>query len=355
MFGVLSPCLTHLDTELGAQWRAHMCGVCLSLRSDHGQLARLTTNTDAIMISVLVDAQRESASKTVSAGPCALRGMRGAQVIAPAELSVRLGATTSLTLASAKASDVLAEQEVGLSAPSALRARGARVAGSLLREKALSDTTVAAAIGNRALLDDLAGQAAIEKGGASLAEITDGSARAAAAVFAATAELAGVPENQAVLEQIGADFGRCAHLLDAVEDLEKDAKTGAFNPLTATGTSVDAVWEDCRRLVRAIRTATDRLILRDDRLLRMLLLGGLERAVTNVFGHRTDAVFTAPGAPRRPPNLPPFHKRILPWMGVYCTGYACCAAHTNPCNGKRHQAGCQGCDCCDCDCCDCDC
>lgn len=353
MFGVLSPCLTHLDTELGAQWRAHMCGVCLSLRSEHGQLARLTTNTDAIVISILVDAQRESPSEMVSAGPCPLRGMRTAQVIAPAELSVRLGATTSLTLASAKASDVSAEQEVGLAAPSVLRSRGARFVGPRLREKALADTTVAAAIGGRQLLDGLAGQAALEKGGASLHEITDGTARAAAAVFAATAELAGVPENRALLEQIGADFGRCAHLLDAVEDLDRDTGAGDFNPLTATGTTIDMAWEDCRRLVRAIRGAADGLVLRDDRLLRMLLLGGLDRAINNVFGHRTDAVFTAPGAPRRRPELPPFHKRILPWMGVYCTGYACCAAHTNPCNGKRHQAGCQGCDCCDCDCCDC--
>jgi hypothetical protein len=103
--------------------------------------------------------------------------------------------------------------------------------------------------------------------------------------------------------------------------------------------------------------AVGMLRLRDDRLVQMLIVGGLDRAMNRVFGHDHDAVFTSPGQPQRPPNHPPlpaFHKRVLPWMGVYCTGYACCADHTNPCNGRRHQAGCKGCDCCDaCNCCDC--
>jgi hypothetical protein len=361
MFGVLSPCLTHLDDELGAQWRAHLCGVCLSLRSRHGQWSRLTTNTDAVVVSVLVDAQRESAAPLVGAGPCALRGMRSAQVIAPADVSVRLGATASLTLASAKAADVRAEQVAGVASPSLVRVGGARVAGRRLVREALADMEVSEAIGGRELLVDLAGQAEVERagaeGGGSLAELIERSARAGAAVFAATAQVAGAEENRVLLEQIGADFGRCAHVLDAVEDLEEDRRRGDFNPLIATGTSVEAAREDCVRWVRAIGVAVGRLRLRDDRLVRLLIVGGLDRALTRVFGHQHDAVFTSPGQPHRPPHRPPlpaFHKRILPWMGVYCTGYACCADHTNPCNGRRHQASCKGCDCCECcDCCDC--
>ncbi|HEY9313462.1 DUF5685 family protein [Williamsia sp.] len=358
MFGILRPCMTHLDPESADLWRAHMCGVCLSLRSGHGQLSRLVTNTDAVVVSILVDAQRDSVARTVTAGPCALRGMRTAQVIAPGELSVRLGAITSLTLASAKAADVLAEQATGLAASSRLRARGARVAGPRLRREALADAAVSSAIGCPDLLDDLSAQAEVEMRASTLDEITDRSARAAAAVFAATAELAGVPENREVLRLIGSDFGRCAHLLDAVIDLEKDGKTGDFNPLLATGTSVDAVRDDCRRLLAAIRSRIGGVRLRDDRLVTRLLVGGLDHAITDAFGHHPEAVFTSPGSPPHRPPLPPFHKRILPWAGVYCTGYACCADHTNPCNGKRHQSGAKGCcnnvDCCDCcDCCDC--
>ncbi|PXW33651.1 UNVERIFIED_CONTAM: hypothetical protein DES50_102270 [Williamsia faeni] len=353
MFGILRPCMTHLDSELADLWRAHMCGVCLTLRSGHGQLSRLTTNTDAVVVSILVDAQRDSASGTVTAGPCALRGMRTAQVIAPGELSVRLGATTSLTLASAKTTDVLAEQVAGLAAPSRLRTRSARMAGPRLRRKALADATVSSAVGCPELLDDLSHQAEVEMRASTLDEITGGSARAAAAVFAATAELAGVPENREMLTRIGADFGRCAHLLDAVADLEKDSKTGDFNPLSATGTSIEAAWDDCRRLLAAIRTGLGTLRLRDDRLVTKLLVGGLNHSITEVFGRRPEAVFTPPGSPSQSQPLPPIHKRILPWLGVYCTGYACCADHTNPCNGKHHQSGCQNIDCGCCECCSC--
>ncbi|PVY32767.1 DUF5685 family protein [Williamsia muralis] len=353
MFGVLSPCVAHLDEELGAQWRAHLCGVCLALRSSHGQLSRLTTNTDAVVVSVLVDAQRESAPELVSAGRCALRGMRGAQVVSASDVSVRLGATASLTLASAKAADVVAERAAGVASPSAVRAEGARWAEPRLRSRALADAPVSAAMGGGELLTQLGAQAQVESGSVSLVEITQNAASAGAAVFAATAELAGVPGNREVLAGIGRDFGRCAHLLDAVEDLERDRAGGDFNPLIATGTTVEFARTECVRLVDAIRVALDGVRLRDDRLLRMLLIGGLNRALVRVFGPDPDAVFTSPGQ-RRQPQLPPFYKRVLPWMGVYCTGYACCADHTNPCNGRRHQAACNGCDCCNvCDCCDC--
>ena len=353
MFGVLSPCVAHLDDELGAQWRAHLCGVCLALRSSHGQLSRLTTNTDAVVVSVLVDAQREAAPELVSAGRCALRGMQQARVVSAGDVSVRLGATASLTLASAKAADVMAERAAGVASPSVVRIGGARWAGSRLRARALADVPVSAAMGGEELLTQLGAQAQVESGSVSLIEITDNAAAAGAAVFAATASLAGAPRNREVLAGIGGDFGRCAHLLDAVEDLERDRAAGDFNPLIASGTSVDVARTECVRLVDAIRTALDGVQLRDDRLLRMLLIGGLNRALMRVFGPGPEAVFTSPGQHRQP-QLPPFHKRILPWMGVYCTGYACCADHTNPCNGRRHQAACNGCDCCNvCDCCDC--
>jgi hypothetical protein len=331
----------------------------------------LTTNTDAVVVSVLVDAQRESAAPLMGAGRCALRGMRSAQVVAPGDVSVRLGATASLTLASAKAADVCAEQVAGVASPSVVRVGGARVVGSRLVREALADVEVAEAMGGRELLGDLAGQAEVERVwvervGAErvgvedgLAELIERSARAGAAVFGATALVAGVEENRVLLEQIGADFGRCAHVLDAVEDLEVDRRRGDFNPLIATGTSVEAAREDCVRWVNAIGVAVGRLRLRDDRLVRMLIVGGLDRALTRVFGHQHDAVFTSPGDGRRP-TRPPFYKRVLPWMGVYCTGYALCAAHTNPCTGRQHQAGCDGLSCCDCcECCEacdgCDC
>jgi hypothetical protein len=77
--------------------------MCLSLRDDHGQAARLATNYDGLVISVLVEAQAGGAPARRTAGRCALRRMRKAEV-AVGECA-RLAATVSLVLAAAKLRD----------------------------------------------------------------------------------------------------------------------------------------------------------------------------------------------------------------------------------------------------------
>jgi hypothetical protein len=81
---------------------AHLCGLCLALREEHGQLARLVTNYDGLVISALVEAQSARSTRR-EAGPCPLRGMRRAEVAQG--LGAKLAAAVSLLLASAKLSD----------------------------------------------------------------------------------------------------------------------------------------------------------------------------------------------------------------------------------------------------------
>ena len=133
MLGLVSPCRCRLGPELSAQWQAHLCGLCLSLREHHGQLSRGLTNTDAVLVSVLVEAQTAGPAARVTAGRCALRGMRTAAVVPAAALPARLGATASLSLAAAKAGDVVGEVELGLAPHSVLGGRTARVVAPRLR------------------------------------------------------------------------------------------------------------------------------------------------------------------------------------------------------------------------------
>ncbi|KJY25639.1 regulatory protein, partial [Streptomyces katrae] len=89
---------------------AHLCGLCLALRGDHGQFARIVTNYDGLLVSVLTEAQSgplPGARRT--AGPCPLRGMRTAPV-ANGE-GARLAAAVSLVLASAKVRDHVADRD----------------------------------------------------------------------------------------------------------------------------------------------------------------------------------------------------------------------------------------------------
>ncbi|HEY3481297.1 MAG TPA: DUF5685 family protein, partial [Streptomyces sp.] len=107
MFGIIRPCRHRLSEGLRADWLAHLCGLCLTLRDEHGLLARVVTNYDGLIVSALVEAQTPRADLRRAAGPCPLRGMRSTSV-ARGE-GAQLAAAVSLVLASAKVDDHVAD------------------------------------------------------------------------------------------------------------------------------------------------------------------------------------------------------------------------------------------------------
>ena len=74
--------------------------IVLALRDDYGQAARIATNYDGLVVSLLVEAQSAGQPTRRKAGRCPLRGMRRADV-ATGEC-VRLAAVVSLALAAAR-------------------------------------------------------------------------------------------------------------------------------------------------------------------------------------------------------------------------------------------------------------
>ncbi|MET7937651.1 DUF5685 family protein [Streptomyces sp. NPDC005322] len=385
MFGIIRPCRHRLSENLRTEWMAHLCGLCLALRGDHGQFARIATNYDGLVISVLVEAQAgRSDSRRRTAGPCPLRGMRTASV-AQGE-GARLAATVSLVLASAKMRDHVADGDGALARrPVAAAAR--RVAGRWDRAGARSGAEIG--FDTDVLLDAVGRQAGIESGagvGTSLLTVTEPTETATAAAFGHTAILAGRPENQAPLEEAGRLFGRLAHLLDAVEDMAEDAETGAWNPIAATGTDLAEVRRLCDDAVHGVRLA-----LRDTtfaskgsgKLAHVLLAHELPRAVDRAFGatgcahtgHGAQAAQAAeasqgapppqspwinpPGGPGGAPPEPPNRRGrgliagCAVWTGLFCTCQVCCRnPYGDPWTGQPREGLCYKCDDC-CDCCDC--
>ncbi len=203
---------------------------------------------------MLAEAQSApSADGRRTAGPCPLRGMRTAAV-ATGE-GARLAAAVSLVLASAKVRDHVDDGDGAFGRrPVALAARkvarrwdraGARTGGDLG-----FDTAV--------LLDAVGRQGGIEAAagpGTIVLTVTEPTETATAAAFGHTAVLTGRPGNKAPLEEAGRLFGRLAHLLDAVEDLAEDARTGAWNPLTATGTDLVEARRLCDDALHGVRLA----------------------------------------------------------------------------------------------------
>lgn len=305
MFGIIRPCRHRLGEGLRTEWMAHLCGLCLALRSEYGQFARVATNYDGLIVSVLTEAQSERTGDwRRGAGPCPLRGMRSADV-AQGE-GARLAATVSLVLAAAKIRDHVADGDglVGRR-PVALAARriahGWDRAGAVGGERLGFDTAV--------LIGAVERQPEVEAStgpGGSLLTVTEPTETATAAAFAYTAVLTDRPGNAEPLAEAGRLFGRLAHLLDAVEDLAADEASGAWNPIAVTGADLAEVRRLCDDAVHGIRLALSDAVFVDGRLVRALLGGEAERAVDRVFDPRHRHHQHRPQA-RGP--------RMLPWLG----------------------------------------
>ncbi|GGP50510.1 DUF5685 family protein [Saccharothrix coeruleofusca] len=376
MFGIIRPCRNRLGPSLREAWLAHLCGLCLALRDDHGHLARVVTNYDGLVISALVEAQ--SARSRRAAGPCALRGMRSAEVAVGG--GARLAAAVSLVLASAKVDDHVGDRD-GAFAHAPVRGVGRRVARRWAEQAAATGADLG--FDTAVLVDAVRGQSAVEAAagpGGSVLAVTEPTETAAATAAARTALLAGRPGNAEPLREVGRLFGRLAHLLDAVEDLAADRASGAWNPLVATGTSLAEARRLCDDAALGIELALREVEFTDDRLVHVLLVHEVKESIRRAFGepHSHAARAHAPKGQRRGksgepgpgsglwfwPELvdPPRSRWLLPGClaVLYQCGtcqYCCRDPHPGPWSGKRRDAWCGNCDCptCDCDCCGCDC
>ncbi|MDI2125928.1 DUF5685 family protein [Yinghuangia seranimata] len=285
MFGIIRPCRHRLSEGLRDAWMAHLCGLCLALRDDHGQAARVATNYDGLIISVLVEAQAGQTAKAGrrKAGPCPLRGMRTAEV-ARGE-GARLAAAVSLVLASAKMRDhvedgdgVFARKPVAGGARR-IAGRWARQGGDTGHDLGFDTALLTEAVGRQGEIEALAGP------GTSVLTVTEPTETATGAAFAHTAVLAGRPDNAESLAEAGRLFGRLAHLLDAVEDVWADRESGSWNPLLATETGPDEAYRLCRDAAHGIKLALRDVEFEDKRLVHTLLVHEVERAVDRTFEH----------------------------------------------------------------------
>ncbi|BEP13518.1 hypothetical protein acdb102_18290 [Acidothermaceae bacterium B102] len=337
MKGLVRPCRHRLGQELHTRWRAHLCGLCLTLRDEAGQAARVLTGYDALLLSVLVEAQ-SGTLPTSTAGRCPLRGLRSAEVVRADLPAMQLATAASLLTGAAGLQDKRADRDLPLGSRSLAAAasrRYERQGVAVARRVRFDPATVLGATA--------AAHAAETSDVPSLDDVLAPTGAVVSALFAHTAAIAGRPDNRAALARVGDAFGRLVHLIDAVDDLEADARRGRFNPLAATGTGRGEAHRRARALTREIAEGLDDVVLAEPALARLLLGPELERAVSRTFpgpsviaaslavsGVASAALF---GRRRR-------RREVSCWESLACD---CCC---NP--------GCDSCDACGaCDCCSC--
>lgn len=362
MFGIIRPCQHRLAPRLRTSWSAHLCGLCLALRDDHGQLARAATNHDGLVISALVEAQTASPTTRRTAGPCPLRGMRTASVARGD--GARLAAAVSLVLASAKVNDHVLDGD-GVLGRRAVSGLARRVADRWARQGALTGSSIG--FDTAVLLDAVAAQPSVESAlghGDPVLEATAPTEAATAVAFAHTAVISGVPTNAEPLAETGRLFGRVAHLVDAVEDLETDRASGAWNPLRATGTTLPEARGLCDDAVLGIRVALREATFTDGALVHALLAHELKHAVQRAFGdvHGHSHGHPTPGIKRRRNPEPPWGPQHGPVAGcavatfLFCSCQYCCRdPYHDPWTGQPKLGWCHRCEwrdrCDSCDCC----
>ena len=316
MFGIIRLAGIGLAGNSGRRGKRTCAGCACRYATITGRPARLATNYDGLIVSVLAEAQADGAPERRAAGRCALRRMRRADVAIGD--CARLAASVSLVLAAAKMRDHATGSPAGSGYAAATdmlagrwAAAGARTGGELGFEFGV----LTEAVGRQTAVESAAGP------GTPLIAITEPTETATAAAFGYTAVLAGKPGNQAALAEAGRLFGRVAHLLDAVEDLAADRESGAWNPLLATGADAAGAPRLCDDALLGIRLALAEAEFTDSRLVTALLVDELGRSVRRTFTHAAGAgVAGAASASARP------------WL-------------------RRRRFGCCECDCC----CDCNC
>ncbi|GAA3215353.1 hypothetical protein GCM10010468_36690 [Actinocorallia longicatena] len=391
---------------------AHLCGLCLTLRDEHGQRARLVTNYDGLIVSVLTEAQSAVLSPRRQAGACALRGFKKADVVTAQAEGARLAAAVSLLLAAGKTRDHIADGD------GPYRRRAVAVAASRIArgwDRAGEATSDGIGFDASVLREAVDRQTALEMTpGLTLLELTEPTETAVAAAFAHTAVLARRPENAEPLAEAGRFFGRLAHLIDAVEDLPDDHADGAYNPLLATGTDLAEARRLASDALHGLRLALAETAFENPRLVRALLEKELGKSVDRAFeGHPYAGVaverggmpllpvigqYPPPGQyppgqyPPPPPGEPGRKKRKRPrhrpprpgfgpelclsgalvgctcglwrpdwseWKDASCDDRCACSRNCDGCDcsgccdccGMCGDGGCcDGCDCCDCGC-----
>jgi hypothetical protein len=262
-----------MSPDLRLRWRSHLCGLCLTLRDFGGQRARVLTGYDVLLLSVLVEAQA-GPQRTTQAGPCPLRAMQPATVVAASTPAMQLAAAGTLLTGAAGLHDKLDDGDL----PAFTRRTARRAADHFRRDGDQLAEVVALPTG--AVLSAPSAAAAVEaRPGASLQELLAPTSEAVAELFTHTADVAGTPHNAEPLRRLGAAFGRLIHLADAIEDCPDDRKQGRFNPLDATGTNPGTAYDLAVALAAEMHAAFEELQLADPALAEVLFGPTLDRAV----------------------------------------------------------------------------
>ena len=223
MFGYVRPPLEDLPPEETERFRQAYCGLCHTLARRHGLAARFILNYDFTFLAILLS-QRETAP--VACARCPASPLRRRPYL-EADAAMELAADESVILAYWQLRDGVADHGFWKGLVYRLLSR---LLCRAYRPEFDRNT--------RLQLDKLA-RLEMEQTPA-----LDPAADAFAVLLGAAAEEVDDPIRRRVLGQLLYHLGRWVYLIDAADDLQKDAASGNYNPVALRYGLTDGVWTE---------------------------------------------------------------------------------------------------------------
>ncbi|MCQ2425234.1 MAG: DUF5685 family protein [Lachnospiraceae bacterium] len=250
MFGYVTPDVPELKVKEHALYRAVYCGLCRSMGTNVTAASRLSLSYDFVFLA-LVRLSLSGETVSFSEGRCLAHPFKKRQY-AKETPSLAYAAKASGLLTYHKLRDDIADKRFLPSLPSRLLLPAA---ARMRKKAALPDL-------DAKISASLASLSALEKGASE-----DASPDRAAALFGDllggifTEGLTGNEEK--IAREIGYHVGKWIYLADAADDLEKDKKTGAFNPFLSEGTDPERLYNAMQLELHAASLAVELIAFPD--------------------------------------------------------------------------------------------
>ena len=227
MFGYVRPSVQDLPEGELNRFRTMYCGLCHTLSRRYGQAARFILNYDFTYLAILLS---DGAAGTEHSGRCYTSPIRKRPYL-ESTAAMELAADESVILAYWQLRDGIADH----AGSAGLKYR----AGAQLLESAYRKATAFRPAFDETVRCQLQLLSDLERENApSMDQAAD---TFAVLLSSAAAEL----ENrtrQRILEQILYHLGRWVYLIDAADDLKKDAESGNYNPVALRYGLENGVW-----------------------------------------------------------------------------------------------------------------
>ncbi|HEX2946420.1 MAG TPA: DUF5685 family protein [Clostridia bacterium] len=218
MFGYIVPEKPEMKIKEYELFRAYYCGVCRSIGKRHGQLSRMSLNYDSTFLAVLLSAVGNEQVKALRKR-CIAHPVEKRHIVCDSSI-VDYASDINILLAYYNLEDK--KRDDGNFVPKAAMLLLKRAFKKLRKQYSEKCSIMEARLNDLLQLE--------ESGCASMDMAAEPFARLMEEVTA-YGPLCTDEKHEKALRWVGYNLGKWIYLLDAYDDLEKDIKSGSYNPL----------------------------------------------------------------------------------------------------------------------------